>query len=72
MIALATFPLLTNTVVRAFAWIAILGREGILNNLLMKLGLVEEPLKLLYTEGAIVVGSVYLFLPCLLYTSRCV
>ena len=66
MIALATFPLLTNTVVRAFAWIAILGREGILNNLLMKLGLVEEPLKLLYTEGAIVVGSVYLFLPIML------
>ncbi len=65
-IAMATFPLLTNTVVRAFAWITILGREGILNNTLVRLGIVSEPLKLLYTEGAILVGSVYLFLPIML------
>lgn len=64
MIALATFPLLTNTVVRAFAWITILGREGIINNMLA--GLLQEPLKLLYTEGAIVIGSVYLFMPIMI------
>ncbi len=66
MIAFATFPLLTNTVVRAFAWIAILGRQGIINNFLTKLGVIAEPLKMLYTEGAIVVGSVYLFLPIMI------
>lgn len=66
LIAMATFPLLTNAVVRAFAWTTILGREGIINNLLMGTGAISEPLKLLYTEGAIVVGSVYLFLPIML------
>jgi len=66
MIALATFPLLTNTVVRAFAWIVILGQEGIINKLMMSVGLISEPLRMLFTEGAIVVGSVYLFLPIML------
>lgn len=66
LLSLATFPLLTNTVVRAFSWITILGTEGVLNDLLLKLGLISSPLKLLYTEGAIVVGSVYLFLPIML------
>ncbi len=66
MIALATFPLLTNTVVRAFAWIVILGQEGIINKLLTSIGILDEPLRMLFTEGAIVVGSVYLFLPIML------
>ncbi len=66
MLALATFPLLTNTVVRAFAWIVILGQEGIINKLLTGIGILDEPLRMLFTEGAIVVGSVYLFLPIML------
>ncbi len=66
MIALATFPLLTNTVVRAFAWIVILGQQGIINQLLTAIGILDEPLRMLFTEGAIVVGSVYLFLPIML------
>lgn len=66
MIALATFPLLTNTVVRAFAWIVILGQEGIINQLLAAIGILDQPLRMLFTEGAIVVGSVYLFLPIML------
>ena len=66
MIALATFPLLTNTVVRAFAWIIILGQEGIINQLLTAIGVLDQPLRMLFTEGAIVVGSVYLFLPIML------
>ncbi len=66
MIALATFPLLTNTVVRAFAWTTILGKTGILNTMLVSSGLIPEPVQLLYTEGAIIVGSVYLFLPIML------
>ena len=66
MLALATFPLLTNTVVRGFAWITILGKKGVLNNALMGLGLIEEPLKLLYTEKAILFGMTYLFLPVMI------
>ncbi len=66
MMSLATFPLLTNTVVRAFSWITILGRGGILNNLFIRFNMIDEPLKLLYTEGAIIVGSVYLFIPIMI------
>ena len=66
--SLILFPLLTNAVVRGFAWISILGRNGLLNQAFSALGLTSEPLHLLYTEGAIVVGSVYLFLPTVLST----
>ena len=62
------FPLLTNAVVRGFAWIAILGRNGLLNSLLSRLHLVQAPVQMLYTEGAIVIGSIYLFLPVMVST----
>lgn len=64
--ALTIFPILTNSVVRSFAWMSILGKNGVINNLLMKLNLIEEPLSLLYTEGAIIVGTVYIFLPLMI------
>lgn len=63
LMALTLFPLLTNSVVRSFAWINILGKNGVLNNIFLSLNLIDEPLSMLYTEGAIIVGSVYLFLP---------
>ncbi len=66
--SLILFPLLTNAVVRGFAWISILGRNGLINQSLMKIGIISSPIQMLYTEGAIVVGSVYLFLPTVLST----
>ncbi|MCY6482907.1 ABC transporter permease [Clostridium aestuarii] len=63
LIACTVFPLLTNSVVRSFAWMTILGKNGIINTFLMNVGLIKEPYKLLYTESAIIVGTVYLFLP---------
>lgn len=63
MIACTVFPLLTNSVVRSFAWMTILGKNGTINKLLLNLHIINEPMKLLYTEFAIVVGTVYLFLP---------
>lgn len=68
LMAMTLFPLLTNSVIRSFAWINILGKTGVINSLLMKTGLVFEPLNLLYTEFAIVIGSVYLFLPTMIMT----
>ena len=65
-IALTVFPILTNSVVRSFAWMSILGKNGIINSLLMKLNIINEPLSLLYTEGAIIVGTVYIFLPLMI------
>ncbi|WP_319205289.1 ABC transporter permease [uncultured Ilyobacter sp.] len=62
-IACTVFPLLTNSVVRSFAWMTILGKNGVFNNIFMALHLVDKPIKLLYTEFAIIIGSVYLFLP---------
>lgn len=68
LVAISIFPLLTNSVVRSFAWINILGRNGIINSLLMGLGIIEEPIKMLYTEFSILIGTVYLFLPLMIVT----
>ncbi|MBZ4688665.1 MAG: putative spermidine/putrescine transport system permease protein [Clostridia bacterium] len=65
-IILAVFPLLTSPVVRSFSWMVILGRNGLINTLLLKLNLIQEPLRLLYNELAIVIGLVYLFLPLMI------
>lgn len=62
-IALTIFPILTNSVVRSFAWMSILGKNGVINTLLLKLNVIEKPVSLLYTEGAIITGTVYIFLP---------
>ncbi|MCT4618424.1 MAG: ABC transporter permease [Marinisporobacter sp.] len=66
MIACTVFPLLTNSVVRSFAWMTILGKNGIINKLLLNIHMIDEPYKLLYTEFAIIVGTVYLFLPLMI------
>ena len=68
LIALTLFPLLTNSVIRSFAWITILGKNGVINNLLMMFGVINEPMSLLYTDFSIIIGSVYLFLPTMIMT----
>ena len=55
LIALTLFPLLTNSVVRSFAWINILGKNGIINLILLRIGLIKEPLTMLYTEFSIII-----------------
>ena len=68
LIALTLFPLLTNSVIRSFAWITILGKNGVINNLLMMFGVINEPMSLLYTDFSIIIGSVYLCLPTMIMT----
>lgn len=68
LIALTLFPLLTNSVIRSFAWITILGKNGVINSLLMQWGIKKEPITLLYTDFSIIIGSVYLFLPTMVMT----
>ncbi len=68
LIAISIFPLLTNSVVRSFAWINILGKNGVINTIFLKLGLINEPLTLLYTEFSIIIGTIYLFLPLMIIT----
>lgn len=66
--AVTLFPLLTNSVIRAFAWITILGKNGIINQFLVGASIIQQPLALLYTDFAIIIGSVYLFLPTMIIT----
>ncbi len=68
LLAASIFPMMTNSVIRSFAWINILGSNGIINKVLVGLGLVPKPLKLLYTDFSIIIGSVYLFLPLMIVT----
>lgn len=60
------FPILTNAVVRNFAWIMILGKNGVINNFLLNVHLIDRPITLLYTNLAIIIGAVYLFLPIMI------
>lgn len=68
LIIAAVFPLLTGVVVRSFAWLIILGRNGILNNFLIGIGLTDEPFSMLYTEGSVIIAMVYLFTPLMILT----
>lgn len=68
LLSISIFPMMTNSVIRSFAWINILGSNGVINQLLKALNVIEKPLKLLYTENAIIIGSVYLFLPLMIVT----
>ena len=63
VIFIVMLPLLTSVVVRTFAWIVILGRQGIVNNGLQWLGLIDDPLKLLYTRPGLVVALANVQLP---------
>jgi putative spermidine/putrescine transport system permease protein len=63
LILIVLLPLLTSVVVRTFAWIVILGRQGIINTVLLDLGLIESPLRLLYTEGGVVVALAQVQMP---------
>jgi len=56
-------PFWTSFLIRTYAWVTILRSEGLLNSLMMQLGLISSPLALLYTPGAVLLGLVYTFLP---------
>jgi ABC-type spermidine/putrescine transport system permease subunit I len=64
LLALFTIPFFTSGLVRAFAWRLVLGREGIINNMLIRLGLVDTPVEwLLFSDFAVVLGMVAAHLP---------
>jgi len=63
LVFLVTIPFWTNLLIRTFCWILMLRDNGIINNILMGVGLTSEPLSLLYTNGAILIGLVYTYIP---------
>lgn len=60
---LVILPFWTNFLVRTYAWRFILGNDGILNTFLLNLGIISEPIQMLNTDFAVLVGLVYGFLP---------
>ena len=63
LLTLVMIPFWTNFLVRTYAWVLIFRADGILNSLLLRLGLLEEPLALLFTDMSVFVGLVYGYLP---------
>lgn len=63
---LVILPLMVSPIARTYSWIVLLGRDGLFNVLWVGLGLTEEPLKLLFTEGAVFVGLLQLMMPLML------
>ncbi len=68
LMSLVILPLMTSPVARTYAWIVILGKYGIVNQTLTSIGILKEPVRLMYTEGAIIVGLLQLFLPIMILT----
>lgn len=72
LIFLITIPFWTNLLIRTYSWVLILRDTGLINTVLQAGGLTDQPVKLLYTEGAILFGLVYTYAPFMvlpLYTS---
>jgi len=63
---LVVLPFWTNFLIRTYAWIVLLNSEGPLNTALVDLGVVDQPLELLYTRGAVVAGLLYAYLPLMI------
>jgi len=72
LIMLVMVPFWTSFLIRTYAWLTILKSEGLLNSLLLQVGLISAPFEMLYTSGAVILGLIYTFLPFMIlpiYTS---
>jgi spermidine/putrescine transport system permease protein len=63
LLVLVIIPFWTNFLVRTYAWIVILGNEGVINSVLKSLQLIDQPLTLLFTPFAVIIGLIYGYLP---------
>jgi putative spermidine/putrescine transport system permease protein len=61
-------PYFTSVIVRTYSWMVLLGRNGIINQILMRLGIVDQPLLLLYNKTGILIGMTYVLLPYMVLT----
>ncbi|MFT8364088.1 MAG: ABC transporter permease [Sporolactobacillus sp.] len=62
-IAAVTIPFMISSLVRLFAWITLLQTNGVFNTLLIDFHIVKQPLNMLYTNGAVILGMAYMLLP---------
>ena len=63
LLMLVILPFWTSFLIRVYAWIGILKDSGLINNFLLGIGLIDQPLQLLYTNFAVYLGIVYAYLP---------
>ncbi len=72
LLMLVMIPFWTSFLIRTYAWVTILKSKGLLNSLLLQVGMISQPFEMLYTPGAVILGLVYTFLPFMIlpiYTS---
>ncbi len=60
---LITIPFWTNLLIRTFAVMEVIRNEGIVNSILIGLGIVDQPVQILFTDGAVMMGLLYVYLP---------
>lgn len=63
LLMLIIIPFWSSSLIRTYSWIVLLRTEGVINNLLLSLGLIHQPLELLYNLGAVTVGMTYTLFP---------
>jgi putrescine transport system permease protein len=63
LLMLVMLPFWTSFLLRVYAWKGILADQGVINNALMSLGLISEPIRMLYTDTSMLVGMTYVYLP---------
>ena len=63
LIVLVMVPFWTSFLVRTYAWMSILASNGVINSVLRRAGVIDQPVQLLYTVGAVVIAGIYLYLP---------
>jgi putative spermidine/putrescine transport system permease protein len=63
LLATLFLPLAASVIVKAFAWTILLRSDGIVNATLIALGIIEDPVRMIFTETALIVGAVNIFLP---------
>ncbi|MBS7813414.1 ABC transporter permease [Roseococcus pinisoli] len=61
-------PYFTSTIVRTYAWMVLLGRTGLINQILLGLGLIDAPLELMYNRTGVIIGMTYVLLPYMVLT----
>ncbi|MGO4284378.1 ABC transporter permease [Bosea sp. TAB14] len=66
ILVLTIAPILTSGIVRTYSWIVILGGRGVVNSVLLDLGLIEGPLRIINTQWAVIIGMVQVHLPIMI------
>src|SRR3989442_10369279 len=68
LMIIVVLPFFTSIIVRTYAWMVLLGRNGIVNQYLTAVGLTDKPLALLYNQGGVLIGMTYVLLPYMVLT----